>query len=89
MERLIGGEIGMDRHRENWTEQEYETLFGRHPADVQPPSEEEADELAMELGRTTQALLWQWQDGANYVQQKSASTMSDVLKEWLDRRGRP
>jgi hypothetical protein len=87
----IGGQTGqreavVDRRGEHWTESEYETLFGRFPAKGQRPSDADVDGLAIELGRTADALSWQWSDGAAYVSGRSASTTSDVLKTWLDNR---
>jgi hypothetical protein len=87
VERLLGGEVAVDRRGESWLESEYETLFGRFPPDGSPPSAEEVDEVSVELGRTPDAVSWQWTDGAGYVQGKSASTTSGVLKTWLDSRG--
>ena len=87
VERLIGGEPSTDRWGELWTEDEYETLFGRFPPDGVRPSEAEVDALAAELGRTHDAISWQWSDGAAYIRGASASTTSEPLKAWLDRQG--
>jgi hypothetical protein len=84
VEYLIGGEVPADRHREHWSYSDYKTLFGRFPPKGDRPTEAEADELALQLGRTRDAITWQWQDGANYVQGKSASTTSEQLMRWLD-----
>jgi hypothetical protein len=74
----------VDRRGESWTEAEYESLFTQFPPDGAAPTELEANSLALEFGRTSDAVTWQWQDGAGYVQGRSASTTSDVLKLWLD-----
>lgn len=89
VERLLGGEPSTDRWGELWTEAEYERLFGRFPPEGPRPSDEEVDALAAELGRTSDAISWQWGDGASYSQGGSASTTSEPLKAWLDRRGLP
>lgn len=87
VERLLGGEPSTDRWGELWTEAEYKTLFGRFPPDGARPSEADVDALAAELGRTHDAISWQWGDGAAYVRGASASTTSEPLKAWLDRQG--
>jgi hypothetical protein len=74
-----------DRRGENWTEAEYESLFTQFPPNGAAPTELEASTLALEFGRTPDAVTWQWQDGAGYVQGRTASTTSGVLKDWLDR----
>lgn len=89
VERLIGGPAPIDRSGEPWTEAEYETLFGRLPADGVRPSDGDVDALAAELGRTADAISWQWTDGAAYRTGRSASTTSEPLKAWLDRIGLP
>ena len=89
VERLLGNEVPRPRDRQNepWSETDYETLFGNHPPTGPRPTEAEIDAISMELGRTPDAISWQWDDGAAYVQGRSASTASEVLKIWLDRRG--
>lgn len=89
VERLLGGEASTDRWGEIWTEAEYEALFRRFPPDGPRPSEADVDALAAELGRTHDAISWQWGDGAAYVRGASASTTSEPLKAWLDRQGLP
>ena len=89
VERLIGGEPSSDRWGELWTEAEYETLFRRFPPDGTRPSEADVDALAAELGRTHDAISWQWGDGAAYIRGASASTTSEPLKAWLDRQRVP
>jgi hypothetical protein len=71
-----------------WTESDYERLFGLFPADGARPSKEQVAAFAREVGRTNDAISWQWEDGAAYVSGRSASTTSLALKRWLDRRGR-
>lgn len=87
VERLIGGNPSTDRWGELWTEAEYERLFGRIPPGGSRPSESDVDALAAELGRTPDAISWQWGASAAYWQGGSASTTSEPLKAWLDRRG--
>lgn len=86
VERLIGGDVSDDRWGELWTEAEYERLFGRFPPDEPRPSDDQIDDLAAELGRTRDAVSWQWGDGASYAAGGSASTTSQPLKGWLDRK---
>jgi hypothetical protein len=87
VERLLGGEATADRRGELWTEAEYEHLFGRLPPDGPRPTDGEVEMVAIGLGRTPDAISWQWGDGAAYRGGGSASTMSEPLKVWLDRRG--
>lgn len=87
VERLIGGDTATDRSGDPWAETEYENLFGRFPPNALRPSERDVDALAAELGRSRDAISWQWNDGAAYCQDRSASTTSEPLKAWLDRRG--
>jgi hypothetical protein len=76
-----------DRWGELWTEKEYETLFGRFPPLGARPSDEQIGLLAAELGRTFDAISWQWADGASFCGGGSASTTSQPLKVWLKRIG--
>ena len=92
VERLLGNEPPRrmatdDRQGEPWTEREYEVLFGRFPPRDPRPADHEISLLAAELGRTFDAIDWQWSDGAAYCGGRSASTTSDTLKTWLDRTG--
>ncbi len=94
VERLVGGEVPSqsagsagDRWGELWTERDYETLFGRFPPSSPRPSDEQITMLAAELGRTSDAISWQWGDGAAYCIGGAASTTSEPLKAWLDRSG--
>lgn len=89
VERLIGGQPSTDRWGELWTEAEYETLFRRFPPDGTRPTDPDVDALAAELGRTHDAISWQWGDGAAHVRGASASTTSEPLKAWLDRQRVP
>jgi hypothetical protein len=86
VEGLVGGSVSAERWGALWTEAEYETLFGRFPPDGDRPTEREVHLLAAELGRTDDAISWQWADGAAYVSGRSATTASEPLKDWLDRR---
>ena len=86
VETMIGGEVSGDRWGVLWTESEYETLFRRFPLDGARPSDSDVAVLAAELGRTPDAISWQWGDGAAYASGRSASTASDALKAWLDAR---
>ena len=72
---------------ELWTEAEYERLFGAFPPGGPRPTDGEVEVLAMEFGRTPDAINWQWGDGAAYCLGGSASTTSEPLKAWLDERG--
>lgn len=89
VERLLGNPIGRsrsgDRWGELWTERDYKTLFGRFPPTGERPSDSQIAALAAELGRTFDAISWQWGDGAAYSAGRSASTTSEPLKAWLDR----
>ena len=67
-----------------WTNDEYERLFGRFPADGLAPSRDQLADLARGIDRTVDAIQWQWEDGAAYVSGRSASTTSLALKTWLD-----
>ena len=92
VERLLGNESSAVDVRGGgdgglWTEHEYEMLFGQFPPDGARPSQSEVAAIAAELGRTQDAISWQWSDGSAYVDGRSASTTSEVLKRWLDRRG--
>ena len=87
VERLIGGDVRRSRDGAAWTESEYERLFGRFPPTGQRPSDDEVEAFAAELGRTHDAIAWQWADGAAYCRGASASTTSEPLKAWLDRTG--
>ena len=89
VERLLGNEPSTDRSGELWTEGEYAILFGRFPPDGTRPTDADVDALAAELGRTHDAVSWQWSDGVAYVRGASASTTSEVLKAWIDREGVP
>ena len=86
VELLVSGEIPADRRGDNWLESDYETLFGLFPPEGSSPSPGQIDDLSVELGRTPDAVSWQWADGARYVHGKSASTTSAVLMTWLDTR---
>jgi hypothetical protein len=91
VERLIGNDVTGpsvgDRWGELWTEHEYEVLFGRFPPTGSRPSDDDIAALAAELGRTFDAISWQWGDGAAYCSGGSASTTSEPLKSWLHRTG--
>jgi hypothetical protein len=87
VERLLGRTVGGNRWGALWTDHEYETLFGRFPPDGERPPERDIALLAAELGRTADAIAWQWSDGAAYVQGRSAMTTSEQLKAWLERNG--
>jgi hypothetical protein len=73
-----------DRSGDAWTDRDYETLFGRFPPTQDRPSEDAVAALAAELGRTFDAISWQWSDGASYCAGRSASTTSEALNIWLD-----
>jgi len=73
-----------ERHRAGWTEREYETLFGRFPPEGPRPTRSAAEQLASELGRTVEAVEWQWQDAAEFVRGGTAKTTSQQLMAWLD-----
>jgi hypothetical protein len=83
----LRGEESTERRGEPWTEADYETLFGRFPPDGDRPSDGYVEALSTELGRTPDAISWQWGDGAAYRRGGSASTTSEPLKTWLDRQG--
>lgn len=90
VERLLGneprpGRRGSDRWGELWTEREYEVLFGRFPPTGTRPTDDRIALLAAELGRTFDAVSWQWDDGASYCTGGPAATASEPLKAWLDR----
>jgi hypothetical protein len=91
VERLIGHDTSPtatgDRWGELWTERDYASLFGRFPPTGERPSDEEITALAAELGRSCDAIAWQWADGKAYCAGASASTTSDALKAWLDETG--
>jgi hypothetical protein len=92
VERLLGNELPKsgstrDRQGENWLEREYEILFGRFPPTGERPTDDQIAALAAELGRTFDAISWQWGDGKAYCSGGPASTTSDPLKAWLDRTG--
>jgi hypothetical protein len=92
VERLLGNHAPTtssdgDRQGELWMESEYETLFGRFPPTSERPTDDQVAALAAELGRTFDAISWQWGDGKAYCSGASASTTSDPLKAWLDRTG--
>jgi hypothetical protein len=87
VERLIGRDMSRSRDGVLWTESEYERLFGRFAPTGPRPSDDEVEALAAELGRTHDAIAWQWADGAAYCRGASASTTSEPLKAWLDRTG--
>lgn len=83
---LIGEEVStVNRHHDHWTDADYAALFDRFPPENARPTDSDADDLALELGRTRDAIRWQWEDGAAYVQGRSASTTSQQLMTWLDR----
>jgi hypothetical protein len=86
VEQLLGRQIGGDRWGAPWTEREYETLFGRFPPAGERPTDRDVALLAAELGRTPDAIAWQWSDGSAYVRGASATTTSEPLKSWLDAR---
>jgi hypothetical protein len=88
VEQALGRPVEQDATRIRWTEDKYEALFAAFPPDGSSPTEAEADQLAFELGATRGAIQWQWQDGASYVQGRSATTTSQSLKDWLDASGR-
>jgi hypothetical protein len=91
VERLAGNEVPLspasDRWGELWTDREYEVLFGRFPPNGARPTDDQIAMLAAELGRTADAIRWQWGDGSAYCGGRSASTTSEPLKAWLDRTG--
>ena len=74
-----------DRRGQSWTDVEYALLFGQYPATGERPTDEQIAGIAAELGRSFDAIAWQWEDGASYVKGRSASTTSDAVKSWLDR----
>ncbi len=88
VERVLGRDVraAATRDGEPWTESEYQTLFGAFPPDGPHPTSDDAVAIAAELRRAVGAVEWQWADGAAYVSGGSASTTSDALKSWLDRR---
>jgi hypothetical protein len=90
VERLLGREAVSQattgtRQGTPWTEADYEALFGQCPPKGPRPSSEQIESLATAMGRSVDAINWQWQDGERYCAGASASTTSDVLKAWLDR----
>jgi hypothetical protein len=92
VERLLGNDLperrsAREHHGEPWTVRDYEVLFGRFPPTGERPSDGQIASLAAELGRSFDAIGWQWQDGRSYCAGQSASTTSDPLKAWLDRTG--
>lgn len=87
VERVLGNPAPQVDSGGPWTEAQYERLFGRFTPTGPTPSDDDVSELAAELGRTPGAISWQWQDGAAYCTGRSASTTSEALKSWLDRRG--
>jgi hypothetical protein len=87
VERLIGGEVMARQDGALWDESEYARLFHRFPPTGVRPSEDEIATLAAELGRTHDAISWQWADGAAYCRGAGAFTTSEPLKAWLDRTG--
>ena len=90
VERALGNQMPTVASRDgtSWTESEYRTLFDAFPPDGPSPTSDEAIAMAAELRRSVGAVEWQWADGASYVSGRSASTTSDALKSWLDRRRR-
>ena len=76
-----------DRWGQLWTEADYRILFGRFPPMGERPSDDQIAALAVELGRTFDAISWQWADAAAYCGGRSATTASEPLKAWLDRAG--
>jgi hypothetical protein len=90
VEHLLGNDLPgrTDRSGEPWTEDDYRVLFQRFPPGGEKPTEAQVAALAAELGRTDDAIAWQWADGAAYVQGRSATTTSEALKAWIDRGAR-
>jgi len=78
-----------DRAGTTWTDREYQSLFGRFPPHGERPTDDEMAALAREMGRSIDAVSWQWTDGQAYANGKSASTTSEGLKRWLDRSSIP
>ena len=92
VERLLGNgnptaPTSSDRSGELWSEHEYELLFGRFPPTGDRPPDDQIAVMAAELGRTYDAIAWQWTDGAAYCAGRSATTTSEPLMAWLDRTG--
>jgi hypothetical protein len=92
VELLLGHDLppigrGAERWGELWAETEHKVLFGRFPPTGPRPSDDRVAMLAAELGRTFDAISWQWGDGASYCSGGTASTTSEPLKAWLDRTG--
>lgn len=92
VERLLGNDVPSgpttdDRSGESWTEQDYAILFGRFRPTGDRPSDDQVAVLAAEFGRTFDAIIWQWSDGAAYCAGRSASTTSNALIAWLNRSG--
>jgi hypothetical protein len=92
VERLLGNELpkrvsGDDRQGELWIEREYEVLFARFPPIGDHPTSDQIASMAAELGRSFDAVDWQWRDGQSYCAGGSTSTTSNPLKNWLDRSG--
>jgi len=69
-----------------WTEQEYAELFDLFPLAGDRPRGDALDRAARHLGRTTDAVAWQWQDAHRYCEGQS-TTAAPVLMSYLDRLG--
>ena len=76
----------MATERRPWMEAELDILFDRFPPTGRKPSWGDCEKLARELGRTPDAIDWQWQD-ANTVIRGMPSTASDALRNYLKLRG--
>lgn len=70
----------------NWTREERDALFDRHPPTGPRPSRGDYEEVAREIGRSVDAVGWTWED-ANAVLRGRPSTASERLKDHLRERG--
>ncbi len=69
-----------------WTKEERDALFDRHPPTGPRPSRDDYEAVARQIGRTVDAVGWQWVDADTAIRGRP-STASRRLKDYLTGRG--
>ncbi len=76
-----------DSVSEPWDDLEYRELFRAFPLTGRAPSGDAAAALARRLGRSTGAIVAQWDDGLAYCRKMESYATSEALASYLASEG--